>query len=91
VKFHRRVAFMFEYFYTSHNNFIAKSTDTYRNPLSIGFDIETGGHVFQLFLTNARIMEESGFISETLGTWRSGNFFFGFNISRVFALGKTKL
>ena len=90
VKFHRRIAFMFEYFYTSHNNFIAKENDLFRNPLSIGFDIETGGHVFQLFASNSRIMEESGFISQTTGTWKSGNYFLGFNISRVFAIGKAK-
>ena len=89
-KFHRRVAFMFEYFYCSH---VAESRrdDTktdYYHPLSIGFDIETGGHVFQLFVSNSRIMEEAGFLSETTGDITKGGIYFGFNISRVFAIGK---
>lgn len=83
-KFHRRVAFMFEYFWSSHT----ASNDNYYNPLAIGFDIETGGHVFQLFFTNARIMEESGFLAETTGSLRDFDLYFGFNISRVFAVGK---
>ena len=56
------------------------------NPLSIGFDIETGGHVFQLFFTNSIGMIEKAFIGETTGTWTKGDIRFGFNISRVFTL-----
>jgi len=58
--------------------------DIYENGLSIGFDIETGGHVFQLHLTNSRGMFERSFLSETSGTWLAGDIYFGFNISRVF-------
>lgn len=58
------------------------------NPLSIGFDIETGGHVFQLFFTNSIGMIEKAFIGETTGTWSKGDIRFGFNISRVFTLKK---
>lgn len=85
-KFHRRVAFMVEYFATNHTQLIPNENKRFQPPISFGFDIETGGHVFQLFLTNARIMEESGFINETQGNWDDGNFYFGFNISRVFSL-----
>src|SRR5664279_2583046 len=56
------------------------------NPLSIGFDIETGGHVFQLFFTNSIGMIEKAFIGETTGSWAKGDIRFGFNISRVFTL-----
>jgi hypothetical protein len=56
------------------------------NPLSIGVDIETGGHVFQLILTNSRGMTEKSFISETTGRWGRGDVHFGFNISRIFLL-----
>lgn len=83
-KFQRRLAFNFEYFWASHT----AASDKYYNPLSMGIDIETGGHVFQLFLSNTRIMEESGFIAKTTSSWLDGGIFFGFNISRVFALGK---
>jgi hypothetical protein len=86
LKFHRRVTFNFEYFWTSQS----MDLDEYYAPLSVGFDIETGGHVFQLFFTNSQIMEESGFISDKNGNWLDGDIFFGFNISRVFAVGKLK-
>jgi len=58
------------------------------NPLSLGFDIETGGHVFQLHLSNSAAMFERAFIHETNGEWSNGDIYFGFNISRVFTLKK---
>lgn len=54
------------------------------NPLSIGVDIETGGHVFQLHFTNAQPAFESGFLGNGVGDWGDGNIYFGFNLSRVF-------
>lgn len=60
------------------------------NALSFGVDIETGGHVFQLHLTNSRSMIEQGFISETTGNWGDGDIHIGFNISRVFDLSPKK-
>jgi len=91
-KFHRRVALMVEYFYASHTASSRKdeSTTNFYNPLSFGVDIETGGHVFQLFISNTRIQEESGFIGRTTDSWLDGGIFFGFNISRVFAIGRVK-
>ncbi len=58
--------------------------------LSIGFDIETGGHVFQLHLTNSTAMSNRGFITETNGDWTDGGVHFGFNVSRVFTAKKPK-
>lgn len=58
----------------------------YHNGLSLGMDIETGGHVFQLHVTNARAMFERGFIFETPGSWGAGDLYFGFNLSRVFTV-----
>jgi hypothetical protein len=58
------------------------------NPLSLGVDIETGGHVFQLIFTNSLGMIEKAFIGETTGSWTNGDIHFGFNISRVFTLQK---
>lgn len=57
-------------------------------PLSIGMDIETGGHVFQLHITNARGMNERAFIAETYQKWDKGEIQFGFNLSRVFTVKK---
>ena len=60
------------------------SNSNFRDPLSVGVDIETGGHVFQLHFTNAQGMFEEGFIVNGNGDWGDGDFFFGFNLSRVF-------
>lgn len=61
------------------------------NPLSIGFDIETGGHVFQLHFSNATGMNERAYLSESNGDWLRGAIQFGFNLSRVFQLKKQKV
>lgn len=66
------------------------TADDFRNVLSAGVDIETGGHVFQLHLTNAQGMIEKFFIPETTGRWSGGDIYFGFNISRIFDLGPEK-
>lgn len=60
----------------------------YRDVLSIGVDIETGGHVFQLHFTNSRGMVEKQFIGQTVGAWEKGDIFYGFNIARTFSLDK---
>jgi hypothetical protein len=60
------------------------------NPLSVGFDIETGGHVFQIVMTNSQGMREGGFIGKTSGSWLKGDIHLGFNISRVFTLNSKK-
>lgn len=60
------------------------------HPLAIGVDIETGGHVFQLHLTNAQQMTETGFIPSTTGDFFSGDIHFGFNITRNFQLKPTR-
>ena len=60
------------------------------NSLAVGVDIETGGHVFQLHFTNSMGMTERTFIAETTDQWSDGDIHFGFNISRVFNIGKKK-
>jgi hypothetical protein len=55
-----------------------------QNPLSLGFDIETGGHVFQLFFSNTQGVFEKAYLINTRDTWTKGGVFFGFNITRVF-------
>lgn len=86
VKLAKRVSLNAEYYY-QFNPESYMYQDVY-NPLSIGFDIETGGHVFQLIFTNSTAMIEKGFIGETTGSWGKGDIRFGFNISRVFSFIK---
>lgn len=59
----------------------------YHDPLSLGLDIETGGHVFQLHFSNTDGMNERAYITETTGKFFSGDIRFGFNLSRIFKLG----
>ena len=79
-KLTRRISVNAEYFYQN------RPEENYTNSLSLGFDIETGGHVFQLHITNSQGMFERAFIGETIGDWSAGDLYFGFNISRVFSL-----
>ena len=60
------------------------SNSPFKNPLSIGVDLETGGHVFQMHFTNAQAMNTNGFLGQSTGNWADGNIYFGFNLSRVF-------
>lgn len=86
LKLTKRIAINAEYFYTLRDQLGVTKTD----PLSIGFDIETGGHVFQLHFTNALGMNERSLITDTDGKWDKGDIHFGFNISRVFTISKPK-
>ncbi len=61
-----------------------------KNALSMGLDIETGGHVFQLLFTNAMGITEKTVIGQTFGDINKGAIHFGFNISRVFTIVKPK-
>ncbi|MFL5789704.1 MAG: DUF5777 family beta-barrel protein, partial [Flavisolibacter sp.] len=87
IKLTRRVSFNVDYYIVTNKD---KSLTTY-NPFSIGFDLETGGHVFQLHLTNAIGMNERAFITETTNNWGHGDIQIGFNISRAFQVKKRKL
>jgi hypothetical protein len=88
LKLSKRISLNGEYYYIA-NPKTYMSQQIY-NPLSLGFDIETGGHVFQLFFTNSLGMTEKQFIGATTGQWKKGDIHFGFNISRVFTLKKNK-
>ena len=83
-KITRRVSLNAEYYYQLPDFKLEGTT----NALSVGVDIETGGHVFQLHFTNSQGMSERTFITETRGKWGKGDIYFGFNISRVFTIGK---
>lgn len=79
-KLSKRMSVNMDYAY----NFNRDKNSFYKNPLTIGLDIETGGHVFQLLFSNAQSTNEPGFLSNAEGDWQKGNIFFGFNIVRVF-------
>jgi hypothetical protein len=86
VKVSKRVSINADYVYL-----LSPETDSpYTNSLSLGVDIETGGHVFQLHITNSQGMIEEMFVSRTDGKWSNGDIFYGFNISRQFNLKRKK-
>jgi len=85
-KLSKRTAFVVDYFPVL--NRPASSNTT--NSLSVGFDIETGGHVFQLHFSNSAGMNERSFITDTHDSWGKGEIRFGFNLSRVFTVKKNK-
>lgn len=60
------------------------SNSPFKNPLSIGLDLETGGHVFQMHFSNAQAMNTNGFLGQGTGDWLDGDVYFGFNLSRRF-------
>ena len=81
LKLTKRVSLNAEYYHRLNND-----KSALQNSVAVGFDIETGGHVFQLHFTNSRSMIEKGFITETTGDFFDGDIHFGFNISRTFQL-----
>jgi hypothetical protein len=86
IRLSRRLAITADYFYVPPGQL----DEQYGDVFSIGLDIETGGHVFQLHFTNATAMNEKTFITETDGKWSEGDIHFGFNISRVFTISDRK-
>lgn len=68
--------------YAAHLN--RASNSIYKNPLSVGVDIETGGHVFQLHFTSSQGIHEAGYLGKSTGDWLKGDVYFGFNLARVF-------
>ena len=84
-KVSKRTALTLDY----HHPF-GKLADNYTDPLSIGVDVETGGHVFQLHFSNATGMNERAYITQTTGNFFKGDMRLGFNLSRMFKVGKKR-
>lgn len=85
-KFTKRLAFIGDY--GIHLNRVSGSD--FNNALSLGLEIETGGHVFQLHVSNSQAIFANGFLGQARGDFGEGNIFLGFNISRAFSLGTKK-
>lgn len=77
-KISKRISINAEYFVNFDNH------SFYKNPLSIGMDLETGGHVFQLLFSNSQLNSDIGYLTNASGKWEKGQIFFGFNLYRVF-------
>jgi hypothetical protein len=87
MKITRRMSIDAEYDIVPSGQVVSTTT---HNSFSLGWDIETGGHVFQLVFSNSQSMVESQYLTQTTGTWGKGDIYFGFNISRNFNLSKKR-
>ena len=87
MKITRRMSINAEYDIVPKNQVVSTSV---HNSFSLGWDIETGGHVFQLVFSNSQSMLATQYLTQTTGTWGNGDIYFGFNISRNFNLKKKK-
>jgi opacity protein-like surface antigen len=81
LKITKRMSINVEYNYLLPDQMVSTKV---HNSFSVGWDIETGGHVFQLVFTNSQGIIESQYIGQTTGSWGNGDIYFGFNISRNF-------
>lgn len=90
LKVSKRMALVMDYFLpfrsTASKERYGDAIATLYNPLGIGLEIETGGHVFNLNFTNATAIQEMQYIPETTSSWTKGQFRWGFTISRRFSL-----
>ena len=87
--FTKRVGIVADYYYIF-SKYRTKNPTPFYNPLSVGVEIETGGHVFHLNFTNATGIVENNYLPKTTDNWLKGGFKFGFNVSRVFNIGHAK-
>lgn len=85
LKLTKRFALVADYFY-NFSEYQTKNPNAYYNPLGVGIEIETGGHVFHINYTNGAAILESSLLTTTQDTWTKGQIKLGFNISRWFAL-----
>ena len=86
IKVTRSIALTTEYYH----RIAVKEGNPYYNCVGFGIDIETGGHVFQLVMTNAQGITERAFIGETTDNFFTGGIHLGFNVTRTFQLRKKK-
>ncbi len=80
----KRMSIIGDYFYNFSKFY--QNNDNVKMPLALGVEVETGGHVFSLFFTNAAGLIENNFLTYTTDSWAKGQVKFGFCISRTFAL-----
>jgi hypothetical protein len=81
----KHASIVFDYFYII-SPFRTNNSPSYSNAFSVGYEVETGGHVFEINLSNASSINENNIIPYTTDSWGAGAFKLGFSISRAFNL-----
>jgi len=82
VKISKKVSANVEYLYRFEDKI------DYVNPLSFSVDLDTGGHLFQILISNTQQMYDQAIITNPIGDWSKGNLFLGFNLVRGFNFNK---
>lgn len=90
VKITKRLSFVADYTIVNGLSRPSKLAVPMYNPLGVGLEIETGGHIFSLNFMNSEYINENSFIANTKKSWSDGGVRFGFTISRNFSLFKSK-
>ncbi len=90
LKITRSFSILADYYYVNSKYRQKNTTNPYYAPLAVGFELETGGHVFHIDFTNVEAITPNYFIPHSPDTWTKGGFKLGFNISRAFPMGKKK-
>lgn len=90
-----RVNLLLDYFHpfrsdASKDSFRINDNIKFYDPLGVGFEILTAGHIFRLNFTNATEILENRYIPRTITSWGKGQFRWGFTISRKFTLWRDK-
>lgn len=80
VKVSKKVSVNLEYMHHFNQDLISKK------PLSLGLDLDTGGHLFQIMVSNTQAMFTQGLYTNSFGDWSKGKVYFGFNLIREFDL-----
>ena len=83
-KLTNRMALTGEYTLISNSGY--SDGTSFTAPFGLGLDIETGGHVFQLHISNTRAMSTPYWMTQNVYQATNGGLFLGFNISRVFTI-----
>jgi len=89
-KFTKRFGIVADYYLISSSYRKNNPNINYYNPLGLGIEIETGGHVFSMNFANAKAIVENNFLPNSTSSWNKGQYRFGFTISRMFTLYKSK-
>ncbi len=84
ILFNKHSSLVFDYYYIVSQYRMNNAANPYHNPVSIGYEVETGGHVFEVNFSNASFLDENNLIPNTHDNWLKGGFKLGFSISRVF-------
>lgn len=82
IRLNNQHSFSFEYYLV-----LGDRTTGTKNPAAVSWQVDTGGHVFQIFLMSGTWFTEQHLLARTATDFFAPDFRIGFNVNRVFGLG----